>query len=701
MPRAKGSAKKSPTAAGKGPAKKRVRKTLGAKPGKTSWIHGTKEKFFVSRADEWKAASEKGNDEVAAFYQKVTNLYFLKYGHEMKDDEDLETDVADPTNPDEPIPGSDKLTKEEADQRSEKHITRIAAWYCRTYRRVDEREKHMFADVLLGGLENKGPGCPRKAQLLHYYSRHHYEGRVKARFDAAWANQLMRANDLGEPEPHDMKIKIRNQVTKDVFGEETEEFKAELVLAVEAEHVAAVKAWELTRAETPARTAEEMNAALKNAAFYLDPLAEAIKEKFGLNCSILLCGPMGDRGGAIEVRSVHAGTTRGVGAHKWYQLDPIGYEAAEKSMIKFTERCFTEDECIARTQGVPQTAATPEGSPAVGGSTAGAPANADGTTGPGTNGGASTAGAPPSGSAATTNRRAGDVGTDAEGARGNMDVRPESGRGIAAEGRVGGEAGSGETENPGGGALEREGGGGSSNNGPVLHEVWDPTKDDDEEWTPEVRKAIGAFSTGKHELGDDWGDCVRAWFDVEKASGFDNDGGQLTTEKRPKELKDFMKQGRKWYVPVKLGEARLGRKDLEKSYVAQWWEWWGEIEGGERVKLVTMHGRLGFMLVLLALLWWGAADHGDEWKEAVRATTRLLREVLATGKIKKKERPVEKVADKRKRLDTEEYEDEEEGSGQEENDVGGRRRKRQKKKKDDTPAPVERRVTRGGARKTT
>ncbi|KAJ7044195.1 hypothetical protein C8F04DRAFT_1250794 [Mycena alexandri] len=346
MPRAK----KTTQGDGKPAPRKRVRKKVGVKPGKVSWIHGTKLTFFASRADDWKAASEQGNDEAAAFYGKITNLYLLKYGHNLKDEEDLADDIDDPTDPDARIPGSENLSKEEADEWSKNTIKlrkKIAAWYCRTYRRVDEREKQKFAEVLLGGLENTGPGCPRKAQPIHYYSRHYYEEKVKARFDAVWAIEVQRAKDLEEDEPWD--IKIRNEVTKQVFSEESEEFKTQLALAVEAEHVAAVRAWELTRADAPARSAEEINAALKNAAFYLDPLAEAIRDKFGMNCSILLCGPMGDRGGAIEVRSVHAGRTRGVGARKWYEIDPMGYEAAEKLMIKFSERCFTEEECISRT----------------------------------------------------------------------------------------------------------------------------------------------------------------------------------------------------------------------------------------------------------------------------------------------------------------------------------------------------------------
>ncbi|KAJ7752298.1 hypothetical protein B0H16DRAFT_1266091, partial [Mycena metata] len=116
----------------------------------------------------------------------------------------------------------------------------------------------------------------------------------------------------------------------------------------------------------------------------------------------------------------------------------------------------------------------------------------------------------------------------------------------------------------------------------------------------------------KEELGAVWGTCVRAWVDLEAASGFDNEGGQLTTDKRPKEIKDFIRGGRRWYIPKHLGD-RLGSKTIPNSYVAQWWEWWGVIqpeEGAGWAGLATMHGRTGFMLVLLSLLWWGMADHG-------------------------------------------------------------------------------------------
>ncbi|KAJ7503446.1 hypothetical protein B0H11DRAFT_1614428, partial [Mycena galericulata] len=127
----------------------------------------------------------------------------------------------------------------------------------------------------------------------------YYDTRVKARFEAAFQVEVQRAKDLEKDEPWDLPI--RNAITKQAFSEETDEFQAELKVGIEAEYEAAIRAWELTQAEVPTKTPEELNAALKNAGYYLEPLAQAVRDKFKMNCSILLCGPIGDRGGAIEV----------------------------------------------------------------------------------------------------------------------------------------------------------------------------------------------------------------------------------------------------------------------------------------------------------------------------------------------------------------------------------------------------------------
>ncbi|KAJ7910755.1 hypothetical protein B0H13DRAFT_2329068 [Mycena leptocephala] len=96
-------------------------------------------------------------------------------------------------------------------------------------------------------------------------------------------------------------------------------------------------------------TPQEYNIALNNAAYYLQPFADAIQERFGMNVTILMCGPIADRGGRIEVRSVHAGMSNGLVPMIWGDFDRAGFDSAQRSFVDFTHNCFTEAECRARS----------------------------------------------------------------------------------------------------------------------------------------------------------------------------------------------------------------------------------------------------------------------------------------------------------------------------------------------------------------
>ncbi|KAJ7876470.1 hypothetical protein B0H14DRAFT_2568185 [Mycena olivaceomarginata] len=76
-----------------------------------------------------------------------------------------------------------------------------------------------------------------------------------------------------------------------------------------------------------------------------------------MNVAILLCGPTPDRGGAIEMHSVHAGTSRGLVRRIWPDFDRAGFEATRRSFREFSEHCFTMEERRARSLGgVPEDA---------------------------------------------------------------------------------------------------------------------------------------------------------------------------------------------------------------------------------------------------------------------------------------------------------------------------------------------------------
>lgn len=65
-----------------------------ARPGKLSWVHGTKKKFFERRKEDWLRESEE--KRVSAFLTKMAKLFIKKYGRDIRDDQDLAEDVADP-----------------------------------------------------------------------------------------------------------------------------------------------------------------------------------------------------------------------------------------------------------------------------------------------------------------------------------------------------------------------------------------------------------------------------------------------------------------------------------------------------------------------------------------------------------------------------------------------------------------------------
>jgi hypothetical protein len=67
------------------------------KPGKTSWVHGTKLPFFEEHRQDYLAAAEiKGT---GAFYEKIAHLYLRKYGYhtpwngDLNSDQDVASDV--------------------------------------------------------------------------------------------------------------------------------------------------------------------------------------------------------------------------------------------------------------------------------------------------------------------------------------------------------------------------------------------------------------------------------------------------------------------------------------------------------------------------------------------------------------------------------------------------------------------------------
>ncbi|KAJ7016272.1 hypothetical protein C8F04DRAFT_1282008 [Mycena alexandri] len=473
------------------PTRQRIRRT-GKKPGKISWVHGTKEKFFTSRSDEWLSAQRMGTAKLGKFYDDITNLYIQKYGYDLKDDEDLEED-------------------EEATRRSQISSTvrgRIGQWYRAHYGGgVEQGKKNIFKDLLSVGA-NIGAAPPARMQTWQYYSKLHYDERVKARFDIVWKAEVQRAKDLKLPEPH--VVKVRGEVTRQAWEEETEDFKATVTAAQKKEYDQILRAWELGRAEESSHTPEELHATLKNAALYLQPLADTIQERFSMNVAIMLCGPIGELGGAIQYT---LGDYGGPEPKKWYNFDPVGYQAAEASMVRFSEKTFSGagENATWRLQAAQARVSLHRpGMNAAGGSgsreshppTPCATSRARKERRTPADNGTSAPPPPPRDDRAPTPGR---DGTPAPPPRNDRPPTPV-GDGMPAPPR--------ESPEP-------------------VHEAW--RRKDMAKWPEELRRAHSAFAMGA-KWPEDWARLVNEYMDFEAAAGYPEDGPRIGVEGRPSEV---------------------------------------------------------------------------------------------------------------------------------------------------------------------
>ncbi|KAJ7030418.1 hypothetical protein C8F04DRAFT_1186824 [Mycena alexandri] len=618
------------------PAKRHRRKAgeAAAKPGKPSWVWGTKETFFTARKEEWLTASQ--NNGSGSFYTKMSKLFTVKYGFTLEDNEDFESDVADPPDWVANNVVNQQLSEEETAARQKTYAKlrdirqRIGAWYRTQYASLLKDDKVAFGEMF-GQLAHDTK--PKRPQLLHFYSSRVYDDVIAPRVEKTVGGSEEKGGIYWGGSS--------NQVTKECWDEETEVEQAETKRALNREYDRVLKAWEESRADGPRKTAEEYSASLKSAAHYLQPFVDSIAEHMGMKVSLLMAGPIGTQKGSIAMRSVHSGKTKGLVAKDWPLHDPAGFTQVEASMVDFARHCFTQAECEARI--------TAEQDEELQRGGAGASSHAAATaTGMGVASGNASAGG-----AAGGRRRprqggeeGGGNGRDGVVTGGDSEEDDVAGGGRGAEDGRGGGAGA--EDGAGGGAGAEDGtGGGAGGEGEdqadtvsaQIERLWQ--RKDGAKWTEEIRRAHKAFERGK-TWGIEWAECVDMFLDFERACGYSEAGGQITTEGRPPAVHWWLGRGRNWDKLPDLGV--LGSSKTPGTFVASWWSWWMAAqpkEEGDWEAVIKLHGKNGLLQLMATLLWWGEKAMEEspldrlEWLAGVEDATRVLTEVLRPGVIKK------------------------------------------------------------------
>ncbi|KAI0686689.1 hypothetical protein C8T65DRAFT_747319 [Cerioporus squamosus] len=184
---------------------------------------------------------------------------------------------------------------------------------------------------------------PRRMQTVQFYSKLYYDSRVKAIVDAEWPRVVAEAGSKGAKIPK--RLKHQNSVLNRIYNSETKEFRDALTARRDAEHEEEVAAWKASKLDSGdvPKTPEEF-ADLSLASFF----SEALSKRLGLNVAVLITGPIGDKGGRIDVKAAHAGQSRGLTPKIWPDYDPQGYKAVINSLLAFANACYSQQECDRR-----------------------------------------------------------------------------------------------------------------------------------------------------------------------------------------------------------------------------------------------------------------------------------------------------------------------------------------------------------------
>lgn len=81
---------------------------------------------------------------------------------------------------------------------------------------------------------------------------------------------------------------------------------------------------------------------LQFVAQYVRPIADAIAAQMQASVSIVIVGPIPERNGEVEARSVNVNWPGGLSTATWPTFDPLGFELASRSLVGYARANFCE-----------------------------------------------------------------------------------------------------------------------------------------------------------------------------------------------------------------------------------------------------------------------------------------------------------------------------------------------------------------------
>ncbi|KIP01196.1 hypothetical protein PHLGIDRAFT_17371 [Phlebiopsis gigantea 11061_1 CR5-6] len=342
--------------------------------GRPTWAKGPVHEYLMAAKDDWLEATSR--DSTATFYDKVTSGIINLVGHEgAKDIVDGKTmlpkkkrkkgrqqDNDTTAESEQQEPGVELTEEELAQQKSEvwdELRMKVVAWCNHAYKKFDNlavlAEVKRMIHITQGIMEEK----VYKMHDINYYEKTYFDDRLKTDTQRRMDEALESWNASNRTTKKPAFLSILHTIAKEHWQRESQDFQDKLRVANEQDYQerrAAAKAASeyATKLDKP-QTPQEYAAALDTSGVILQAVAEAMAQRTGMLVSILMVGPVANKGGQIQMRSVHQGEiSERSGNKKWPAADPLAFTELERSFCAFARRFFTPEECAARA--IPGTA---------------------------------------------------------------------------------------------------------------------------------------------------------------------------------------------------------------------------------------------------------------------------------------------------------------------------------------------------------
>ncbi|KAI0039081.1 hypothetical protein FA95DRAFT_1612861 [Auriscalpium vulgare] len=370
------------TAGGKSSRRKKSSSSKGAGQGgrgRPPWAHGTKRVFLERWLPEYiKIAGNKA--EVSKLYAKITRMFLIKYTYDLPIDQDSTEPLEDPDEAQlEEV--SEYVDIDEAEQvrrddfKREVH-RRISAWYPVHVRRLPAATTG--ADDTFTSLLEEIVQPPRRGQVIHMYSKHHWATKIASRYDRLQKKYAATGDDKdddgdnndddddgeegvgegveenssdaggadanggGKPVGRSKDVHLRMRAIRESWATETEEVKREMKALVDEAYDTAMEDYRSKFLQMPL-TDEEREWTSGHAYMFLQPIVDMVSTRFNCATSLFIAGPVPSKDGHVEVHSVHAGKKQGLIDELWPQHDRAAYEVVSESMASFARVAFATE----------------------------------------------------------------------------------------------------------------------------------------------------------------------------------------------------------------------------------------------------------------------------------------------------------------------------------------------------------------------